>query len=272
MSIANKLKQFSKLYLRIKRHIIVNSKPLPDFLIIGAQKSGTTYLYHQLHSHPDIFMPKQKELHFFDTSTQDIFFPRTKHLIHYSNYFKHALPWQKKGEATPSYLLEKNCPQRIFKIMPRVKLIILLRSPIERAYSQYRMMSYRKLISPGTSFLEVFRQNYRHIAARGFYSLQIQRYLRLFPKEQFYINTKDQLQTYPDKTLEEIYRFLEVAPCYRTTNYKEPYRWDYHTHTNISATISNKDRIILTDYYHDSILDLESLLNLDLSSWRKVSC
>lgn len=156
--------------------------------------------------------------------------------------------------------------------MPRAKLIILLRPPIERAYSQYRMMCHRKLISPGTSFLEVFRQNYRHIAARGFYSLQIQRYFIFFPKEQVYINTTDELRTYPDKILEEIYTFLEVEPSYRSSNYKEPYRWNYHADTAIPPTISDTDREILNAYYHDSILALESLLNRDLSSWRKVSC
>ena len=100
---------------------------LPNFLIIGAQRCGTTTLYNQLVSHPDISPATTKELHYFDIN------------------FSKGIQWYKEqfnderiiGEASPYYIFHPLCPKRIFDIIPEVKIIVLLRNPVERAYSHY---------------------------------------------------------------------------------------------------------------------------------------
>ena len=108
-------------------------RPLPDFLVIGAQKSGTTSFFHYIAQHPKIFDHKAKELHFFD--------------LHYGRgaaWYRSQFPLLasvKKdslvGEATPYYLCHPHAPKRIHGLVPDVKLIVLLRDPVDRAISHY---------------------------------------------------------------------------------------------------------------------------------------
>jgi len=120
-------KRIYELSLRSTDHLC-----LPDFICIGAQKAGTAWLYENLRVHPDIYMSKKKELHFFDIN-----FYRS--LGFYSSWFEEGAD-KMKGEITPAY---SNLPKRrivfIRKIMPNLKLILILRNPIDRAWSAARM-------------------------------------------------------------------------------------------------------------------------------------
>lgn len=110
-----------------------------DFLVIGAQKSGTTSIFNYLSSHPSIFMPQCKEVCFF---TRD--FERGVDW-YFSNYFPSAPASSIKGEASPHYMYFKNVPERIASLFPDIKLIAVLRNPITRAYSHYQMTVRRNL-------------------------------------------------------------------------------------------------------------------------------
>jgi hypothetical protein len=105
---------------------------MPDFLIVGAAKAGTTSLYHYLLQHPKIDGATRKELHYFDRDyNQSI------------DYYRTCFPSLSQpndhitGEATPYYLIHPYAPERIYKVMPNTKIIILLRNPIDRAFSHY---------------------------------------------------------------------------------------------------------------------------------------
>ncbi|MCI5147305.1 MAG: sulfotransferase, partial [Candidatus Electrothrix sp. AR3] len=106
-------------------------RPLPNFLVIGAQKSGTTSLFHYICQHPQVFENKSKEIHFFD------------HNYHCgANWYRSHFPLAGKlmrnrclGEATPYYLCHPHAPSHIFDLLPRVKIIAILRDPVERAIS-----------------------------------------------------------------------------------------------------------------------------------------
>lgn len=105
-----------------------------QFLIIGAQKCGTSSLFYYLLQHPELALPEKKEIHFFDAKHQN-------GIGWYEDHFSHKKKADKQtGEATPYYLFHPLVPQRIAIHYPQIKLIVLLRSPIDRAYSHFWMI------------------------------------------------------------------------------------------------------------------------------------
>ena len=173
---------------------------LPDFIIIGAQRSGTTWLYNILKSHKQVVLAEgRKEVHYFDR-----YYDRGE------NWYKELFPDKpsvKKGEISPAYLYQKECPSRIKKDFPEVKLICLLRNPIDRAYSGYKYMIQEKGLS--ISFEEAI-QEFPDILERGLYFQQLKRYFEYFEKEQLGIYKFDDLIKNPDKLINSICDFLEI--------------------------------------------------------------
>jgi hypothetical protein len=130
---------------RVKRKSKIFSpghKPI-DFIICGTQKGGTSALDAYLREHPEICMADHKEVHFFDNEDN---FSRSK--PDYSKYHSHFSPKTTHnivGEATPIYMYWNDAPRRIWEYNPNVKLIVLLRNPIERAYSHWNMERQRNV-------------------------------------------------------------------------------------------------------------------------------
>lgn len=154
---------------------------LPNFLVIGAQRCGTTWLDAQLRKHPLIYMPeRRKEIHFFNNYYErglewyESFFPSAKEILKY----------QAIGETTPGYLFHSQVPELIHKHIPDCKLIAIFRNPVERAYSQYK----RHILTTAykASFEEFINQN-PGVFARGLYAKQIKRYLNYFSLENILI-------------------------------------------------------------------------------------
>src|SRR5512134_2872554 len=102
-----------------------------DFIIIGAQKAGTTALFRYLRRHPRIYMPLEKEIPFF---SDDVLYARGWEQFA-RRYYGHAPPDRLWGKATPRYMIHPDCPSRIRATMPDTRLIALLRDPIERCIS-----------------------------------------------------------------------------------------------------------------------------------------
>jgi hypothetical protein len=130
----------------------------PAFLIIGAQKAGTSSLFRYLSQHPDIRLPKRKELHFFD--------------LQYSNgidWYERLFPRKKiikrqiTGEASPFYLFHPLVPERVFNHYPNIRLIVLLRNPVDRAYSHFHMERNRNA-EPEDSFMRAVELEFDRIA------------------------------------------------------------------------------------------------------------
>lgn len=155
---------------------------LPRFLGIGAQKSGTTWLYARLKEHPTVFVPNErKEIHFFDRYFSNgvkwyaSFFPESPQ----------ARGFQQWGEVTPKYLYDAQAPERIRDALGEsIRLIVILRDPVERLFSQYRMAYSRgeTQLSPEDYFAEN-----EDAFDRGLYSNQIQRYLNAFERQNLLI-------------------------------------------------------------------------------------
>ena len=187
---------------------------LPNFLICGTMKGGTTSLYHYLKDHPEIYFPRIKEIHYFNSNYH-------KGIEWYKRFFKGVTSKHKAiGEVTPAYMYFEYVPERIHEVLPDVKLIFILRDPIKRAYSHY-WHSVRR----GTEFLpfeEAIKIEDERISKgrpykgwysyldRGKYIEQINRFLKYFSKDQMLILITEEVNQNLRENMIKIFKFINV--------------------------------------------------------------
>ena len=263
---------------------------LPNYLVIGAPRCGTPWLARNLRKHPQVYLPNEKEVHFFDRHYgkgihwyEEIFKGRTEAAI---------------GEATSDYLFGEIIPKLIFENIPNVKLIVSLRDPVERAYSHhwYRILD-NKLKGKSITFGEQLKKNKR-LLSESLYVPSLRRYLEFFPKSNILILRYEDISFDPDSYMQSIYRFLGIDK-----NFKSPYLKKV---VNASATrsrskllhsissklskvglnrisnaidligrrnipkISQKLRLqLIEEYFINDINELEGLIGHDLSFWKR---
>ena len=202
---------------------------MPNFLIIGAEKSGTTSLYHYLRQHPDIFMCRPKELYFFAYEGErpdhrgpgDLTFDRNivTRLEDYLAHFDSVANEKAIGEACPQYLYVPKAAERIRHHLPDARLVVVLRSPAERAHSIY-MHAKREGRETTANFAEALEQEDARLRAgwesswgyrrNGFYCEQVARYDRLFDRSRLRIYLFEDLRDDPVLLVQDICRFLGV--------------------------------------------------------------
>ena len=179
---------------------------LPNFLIIGAQKAGTTWLARCLGEHPDVFIPEIKEIYYFDRHYD-------KGQAWYEAYFE---PWSGEkavGEGTVGYILSTNAPGRIHATLGReVKLIASLRHPVERAYSAYRMFLSRGRIPYNMDFRTFVRDDVRTSRRQSTYTPQLERYLSLFARDHLLVLIYEEIYQDTQKALDTCAVYLGVEP------------------------------------------------------------
>ena len=215
------------------RRLTQHGRVLPDFLIIGSMKSGTTSLYDYLTQHPAVYSASQKEIYFFN-------FNYGRGLNYYRSFFPTLL--QKKvsqarhqqfmcGEATPFYIYHPACPERVKESLPQAKVIAILRNPIDRAYSHYQHRSRMGL--ERLSFAEAIAQEeerlhnpgpqagpqayYHRLVSYGYttigrYAEQLPAWFEQFPPEQRLILSTEALQEDPATTYRQTLDFLGLTP------------------------------------------------------------
>jgi hypothetical protein len=189
---------------------------LPNFLIIGAMKSGTTSLYHHLRTHPDVFMPRNKEPEFF---ANDAIWARGAQW--YESLFADGRGKKALGEASASYTKYpyfKQVPQRIASLVPSMKCLYLLRSPIERIYSHYLHNIYAGIETE--PFARAILDRPLYIQASLYYN-QIEQYLQHFPRAHLKVLLLEELQQAPAKTVKEVFTFLSIDPEFTPPNLSE---------------------------------------------------
>jgi hypothetical protein len=193
--------------------------PLPNFLIIGAPKAGTTALYEYLQQHPAVFMSHPKEPHFFTYQPDHWPAWAIRHRADYEHLFASAGDAQAIGEASTWYLYSRHAAQAIRQAIPQVKLIALLRQPVDRAYASY---GFRQQC--GWEDLATFEQAIQHEPQRiaqgmpwdyhylqaGFYSQQLQRYFDHFDRGQIRVVLQEDLKTDASGVVRSLFRFLEI--------------------------------------------------------------
>jgi hypothetical protein len=193
-------------------------KSTPDFLIIGAQKSGTSSLYSALTKHSAIDRSVVKEINFFSQYYD-------KGLNWYHSFF----PKNNKlhGEASPIYLFDKKVPKRVYTHYPNIKCIVILRDPISRAYSHYyhnlrkqknlnvkrEERTFEIAVQDELQSLKLGQEISSMISyvSRGFYVDQIEHWLKYFPKEQFLFLKSDDFFRDQQAVLDACFKFLGVS-------------------------------------------------------------
>lgn len=240
-----------------------------DFLGIGVQKGGTTLLYEQLKKVEEIFLPKQKELHFFDREEN-----YARGLNWYLEFFQEAKPYQIRGEITPAYIYFQEVPARIrnsFKEKgDQLKFVAILRNPVDRAYSQYWMEYKRGLETqkfPYAILKElIYERRYpqHHVLSyidRGFYAKQILNWFSFFKREQFLFVIFEEFVADQNRFLNEILHFLGIQKKYTFEN-RTIFSNDY-------PPMEKDLRDLLLEIYSEEIQAVENLLNRNLDLWRR---
>lgn len=192
----------------------------PTFLVLGAQKAGTTWIADMARQHPQVCMPEKKELHFFNKNDR-----YANGLSWYETFFSDC-DAPVRGEATPNYLWTsddmeeiresgrtENVPELVHDAYPDLKLIVSLRNPVDRAVSAYKTMIRAGRISPNKGILDV---THRHgIVSMGDYQTHIERWFDYFSSSQFqFLVFEEDIKSNRQETVQKIYRFLEVDPSF----------------------------------------------------------
>jgi hypothetical protein len=195
---------------------------LPNFFIIGAAKAGTTSLYEYIKNHPEIYLSNVKEPHYF---CNDALYE--KGLDYYvDTYFSGAERYPARGEATPHYLYYEKAARRMAEALPRThqKFIVVLRNPVQRAYSLYwnmvaeghESLSFEDAVAAESSRLNDASTHHfgrvRHqYVDSGMYARQIRTYFKYFDPSQFLILFLEDLVDNHDEVIRGVYRFIGVS-------------------------------------------------------------
>ena len=192
---------------------------LPDFLVLGTQKGGTTSLQLLLNQHPNVFLAPGKEVHYFSKHWE-------QSQAWYASHYKDAAPGQQRGDITPFYLFHPQAPQRIHSLLPNARLIVLLRDPVERALSQYfhsARLGFESLTLEEALAAEPERlrtdsplhlQEHSYVS-RSRYVEQLDRYEELFSAQQLLVMKSEAMFADPATTWQQIESFLGLptSPC-----------------------------------------------------------
>lgn len=252
---------------------------LPDFIIIGAQRAGTTSCFTYLCQHPEVHASFPKEVHFFSNNYH-------KGVNWYRSHFPLAI-WKKKaekdnltklitGEATPYYLSHPHAPRRAAQVVPNAFLIILLRNPIDRAYSHYQhevrmgaeLLSFEEALDEEEERLrgetqkmvenEIYRsfphQHYSYLM-RGIYIEQILAWQRYFSTTSMLILSSESFFREPSKTIEQITDLFGLSKICLTDTKK------YHTAEYPKMDLKTKKR--LAEFFRPHNIRLFETLNID---------
>lgn len=290
---------------------------LPNFIIFGSNKSGSTSLCNYLIQHPDIFISKKKEPNFFmHDEGSTVKHPSGATTVYTLDWYKYLFRnAQEKaiGEASVSYIIDEEAPMRIKSRLPDVKLIALLREPVSRLYSQYLFNVRGNLEKPNTDILKLIQSpkssdiNPRYFE-RGLYFKYLQNYYQVFEQKQIRIYLFDEFVSDPMKVVKDIFEFLDVDTTFTPTVgakdapsgipknqtiynfiYKDnlikkllrpitrtlfPDRnkrrslWTSLIYNSLERPeLDPKVRQTISEMYRSDIIQLQKLINRDLSKW-----
>jgi hypothetical protein len=231
-------------FMKIPRILTAKTRVLPYFIIIGSHRCGTSSLYQYIRKHPCVIPAFQKEVHFFDINFKKGVDWYRAHFSSFSNktfntqICKHGFV---TGEASPYYICHPHAPKRILETIPNVKLIALLRNPVDRAYSHYqqnfrnglevltledaikrdeiRIQRELKKMLENESYFSKIHRHFGYLS-RGVYIDQLKVWMSLFPKEQILIIKSEDLCEDTSHTFKQVLQFLGL-PIYDLKEYRK---------------------------------------------------
>ncbi len=248
-----------------------------DFIIAGTQKGGTSALHYHLDQHPNITMAHSEEAHMIDHPRRHFFDDEERYAGEVSYDILHQGIKLKPqslvvGSCTPIYTYWKPAVERIRDYHPGIKLIILLRNPVDRAFSHWNMnwdrqrelLGFREAIAAeieerkASPSLQSRRRSYLD---RGFYFEQIERVFQFFPRDQVYVIKFDDFRKDAAQVVNSVFAFLGVKPLGKVKN-REQNRIFYE------RKITPEEERYLYEAYQEDIARLERLLGWDCSDWK----
>jgi Sulfotransferase domain len=256
---------------------------LPDFLGIGIDKAGTTWLYEVLDKHPEVFVSRQKELNYFD---RDI---ATKSLELYADNFKDGAN-KVKGEITPGYAyIPVERIRFIHAIMPNVRLIFLMRNPVEQQWSfaVHQLIRIAGVdIADESKFFEFFKKTAFY--KLGGYTGILTKWLSVFPAEQLYVGFYDNIRNEPKMLLCQVFKHIGVS-CevdWASLPYNKvivpPAGAEYDgldrgrgviapQHKSSASFMPDRYRLFLQDLYRDEIIKLHDRFGEKVAGWNTIA-
>ena len=269
---------------KVYRGITSPIRLLPDFLIIGTQRGGTTSLYRYLKTHPYIGATSNKDIHFFDRRfNKGLSWYRGHFPTRLGKYYSQRVRQQPfvTGEASPSYLFHPHAPGRVAQVLPGARLIVLLRNPVDRAYSQY--FHAVKLGHESLSFEEAIEEEeertarereriladeryyshaYKHRSylTRGIYVEQLRAWMELFGRQQFLILKSEDFYADPAGTFKQVLAFLQLPETEPVLNKGEYEQFNTNTY---SSKMDPALRQRLIEYFRPHNARLYDYLGVD---------
>lgn len=231
-SVIPTLKPLAKVMLKSCQAPVNRLRMMPDFLIVGGQRCGTTSLYNYLTQHPCVESASEKEIQFLSLNfSRGVSWYKKHFPVALKKYYARVINGHEliTGEATPYYLFHPHAPGRARQVVPKAKIIILVRNPVDRAYSHYhrhvrfkvetlpfeeaiqaepvRLQGEVERMTADVKYFSFNHQMYSYLA-RGIYIDQIRLWRMHFPEEQIYIMKSEDLFRSPANSLSNIYNFL----------------------------------------------------------------
>ncbi|MEO7573467.1 MAG: sulfotransferase [Acidimicrobiales bacterium] len=272
-------KTLAKSALSVWARATYRIRVLPDFVIIGAQRGGTTSLYNYLADHPSVGRALTKELRFFDVGYEQgpawyrSRFPTSANLAVRARRHGAGIA----GEASPDYLFYPLAPRRLSAVVPNAKLIVLLRDPVERAWSHWCHQVRRGhedlpfddaiaaedgRLSPGLLEIDVdaatlsYHDHHHSYAARGVYAPQLERWWRVVPRAQTLVLRSEDLFARPASVFDEVQDFLGL-PHWQPPTFESLNRM-------AAGAMSPEARARLVEHFRPHNRCLDDLLGRDL--------
>jgi hypothetical protein len=289
----NLLRETAKRALTTYRTATSGLRLLPSFIIVGSARSGTTSLYNYLVQHPGISPALHKEIHFFDYNYQRGFswyqgqFPALPYI-----YYIQAIHGQTiiTGEASPYYLFHPYAPQRVAQLLPEIKLIALLRNPIERAFSHYcwevdwgnEQLSFEDALeqeekrmqgaAPTLAYSKSFPHLHFSYISRGQYAEQLERWFACFPQEQILIIKSEDMYNDPAAIFTQTLDFLHISSStIEVGNCKLHFKTDFKRYNGqkspLHKTMQPATRQLLAERFQPDNERLYTLLGRDFG-WK----
>lgn len=243
---------------------------MPDFLGIGAARSGTTWLWHYLRKHPEIWTHRTKEIHFFDRRFKRRLVPiiprEVEAAVRYGRFFAKGKILRKvTGEVSPGYgIMSLDQIAFVHRIVPDARLIFIMRNPVTRAWShckkEFKVATGTPLEDASYEELVWFVDQPR-VVIRGDYVRCLNNWLALYPREQLFTLLTDDVASNPRRVLEDLFSFLGVETA---IDWEALGEIDHPEHVSSEIPMPDDLRSYLEDSLSRQYNDLESLIGRDL--------
>ena len=253
----------------------MGSETKPTFLGLGAPRSGTTTLHHLLSHHPDVWVPEEKEVHFFTYNHPEVT-GKEGAWDSYLKLFSPGVDHMVRGEISPSYLWVPGTAERIAERLPDARLFVILRSPVERAISDFQYSwKYGVNLTEAEAF---FRQGISEVQNgklilgpftpssvvwKGLYALHLAQYLAVFPPENLEVFLLEDFSKDPASVRRELLTHLGVQD-------RENLPVKVRNARDRRERVGVEAQELLVEFYRESVTVLEELLDRDLGIWKTV--